>query len=53
VAWPDVDDLDRFIWNLDSPFERRPTSDGSVEILAKGRSAVTLLVWLDGIVETL
>jgi hypothetical protein len=30
--------------------ERRPTTDGGVEILAKGRSAIALLVWLDGIV---
>ena len=52
VARPDIDDLDRFMWDLDSPFERRPTTDGGVEILAKGRSAVTLLVWLEGIVET-
>jgi hypothetical protein len=50
VAKPDVADLDGFMWDTDSPFERRPTTDGGVEILAKGRSAVTLLVWLEGIV---
>jgi len=50
VARPDIEDLDRFMWEVDSPFERRPTTDGGVEILAKGRSAVTLLVWLGGIV---
>jgi hypothetical protein len=50
VAKPDIADLDRFMWNVDSPFERRPTTDGGVEILAKGRSAIALLVWLEGIV---
>jgi hypothetical protein len=50
VARPDVEDLDRFMWSVDSPFTRRPTTDGGVEILAKGRSAVTLLVWLEGLV---
>jgi hypothetical protein len=51
VAKPDVGDLDKFMWDVDSPFERRPTTDGGVEILAKGRSAVTLLVWLEGIAK--
>jgi hypothetical protein len=46
VGRPDVADLDRFMWEADSPFERRPTADGGVEILAKGRAAVTLAVWL-------
>jgi hypothetical protein len=50
VAKPDVADLDRFMWNVDSPFERSPTTDGRFEIFAKGRSAIALLVWLDGIV---
>ena len=50
VAKPDVEDLHRFMWDVDSPFERRPTTDGGLEVLAKGRSAVTLLVWLEGIV---
>jgi hypothetical protein len=51
VARPDADDLDRFMFETDSPYEQRRTTDGGVEILAKGRSAVTLLVWLDGIVR--
>ncbi len=46
VGEPDVADLDRFMWNTDSPFERRVTTDGGVEILARGRSAVTLSLWL-------
>jgi hypothetical protein len=52
VAKPDVADLDRFMWNVDSPFEKRLTAAGGVEILAKGRSAIALLVWLEGIVGT-
>jgi hypothetical protein len=48
VAEPDVTHLDSFMWETDSPFERRLTltADGGVEIVAKGRSAVTLAVWL-------
>jgi hypothetical protein len=51
VGGPDVADLDRFMWETDSPFERRSTADGGVEIVAKGRSAVTLVVWLQELVE--
>lgn len=50
VAKPDPDDLDKFMWDVDAPFARHTTTDGGLEILAKGRSAVTLLVWLEGIV---
>ncbi len=50
VAKPDANDLERFMFETDSPYERRMTSDGGIEILAKGRSAVTLLVWLEEIV---
>jgi hypothetical protein len=51
VGRPDVDDLDRFTWDTDSPFERRPTADGGIAIVAKGRSAVTLAMWLQDLVE--
>jgi hypothetical protein len=51
VAQPDPDDLERFMWDTDSPYEQRRTGDGGVEILAKGRSAVTLLVWLEDLVR--
>jgi hypothetical protein len=51
VARPDADDLDKFMFETDSPYEHRRTSDGGIEILAKGRSAVTLLVWLEDIVR--
>ena len=51
VAAPDLADLDRLRCNADAPFERRPTTDGGVEVLAQGRSAkVLLLGWLAGIV---
>lgn len=46
VGKPDVADLDEFMWKTDSPFERHATGDGGVEILARGRSAVTLSAWL-------
>src|ERR1035438_983842 len=51
VAAPDLSDLDRLMGNANAPFERRPTADGGVEVLAQGRSAkVLLLGWLTGIV---
>jgi len=51
VASPDLTDLDRVMWNANAPFERRPTTDGGVEILAQGRSGkVLFLGWLAGIV---
>jgi hypothetical protein len=53
VAAPDLSDLDRVMWNADAPFERRPTTDGGVEVLAQGRSAkVPLLGWLAGIIDS-
>lgn len=51
VAKPDADDLDKFMFETDSPYEHNRTTDGGIEILAKGRSAVTLLVWLEEIVQ--
>lgn len=51
VQRPDIADLDRFMWETDSPFERRVTADGGVEIIAKGRSAITLVVWLQELVD--
>jgi hypothetical protein len=52
VAKPDPDDLDRFMFDTDSPYEHRRTTDGGIEIVAKGRSAVTLLAWLEELVRT-
>ena len=49
VAAPYLSDLDRFMCNGDAPFERRPTTDGGTEILARGRSAQVLIGWLTGI----
>ncbi|MGO9835488.1 MAG: hypothetical protein ACLP1X_14840 [Polyangiaceae bacterium] len=51
MAAPDLADLDRVMCSADAPFDRRPTTDGGVEVLAQGRSAkVLLLGWLAGIV---
>jgi hypothetical protein len=38
------------MFEMDSPYEHRRTTDG-IEIVAKGRSAVTPLVWLEEIVR--
>jgi hypothetical protein len=51
VGRPDAADLDRFMWETDSPYDGRPTGDGGIEIVAKGRSAVCLLVWLEELVK--
>ena len=51
VARPDADDLAKFMGETDSPYEHHRIADGGVEIRAEGRSAVTLLVWLDQLVR--
>jgi len=51
VGRPDIADLDRFMWETDSPFERRLTPDGGVEMVARGRSAVMLAQWLQELVR--
>lgn len=51
VAQPDLDDLDRHMWATDSPYEKTVTTNGGAELLAKGRSAVTMLVWLEGLFD--
>jgi hypothetical protein len=52
VAKPDVKDLDRFMWKVDSPYDKHVTTHGGIEILAKGRSAIAVAAWLEGIVGT-
>jgi hypothetical protein len=49
IGRPDVADLDRFMWETDSPFERRVTANGGVEIVASGRSALVLALWLQAL----
>jgi hypothetical protein len=51
VGRPDLADLDSFMWNVDSPFERHPTGDGGIEIRASGRSAIALAVWLQDLID--
>jgi hypothetical protein len=43
---PDWNQLERFMWETDSPYEKRLTTSGGAEIRARGRSAVTLVSWL-------
>ncbi|HEY1693386.1 MAG TPA: hypothetical protein VGG39_14565 [Polyangiaceae bacterium] len=50
VGQPDLADLDRFMWEVDAPFERRPTAEGGIEIVAAGRSAVVLVIWLHDLI---
>jgi hypothetical protein len=52
VGKPDADDLDKFMFEVDAPYEHRRTSDGGIELVAKGRSAICLLVWLERLLDT-
>jgi hypothetical protein len=51
VARVDLDELERHMWNTDAPYERAVTRQGGVHLFARGRSAVSLLVWLAGLLE--
>ena len=50
VTEPDLADLDRHMWSCDAPYEKSVTKMGGVELRARGRSAVTLSVWLEQLV---
>lgn len=50
VSAPDLPALDAFMFRLDAPYETRTTSNGDVELGARGRSAIALAEWLDGLV---
>jgi hypothetical protein len=52
VSCPDVDRLERFMWERDAPYEYRKTKHGDLEILAKGRSALSLFAWLNELVRS-
>ncbi len=52
VREPDLDDLERHMWAADAPYSKRVTSLGGVELGATGRSAVVMLVWLEGLLPT-
>jgi hypothetical protein len=51
VARPDAADLERFMFEVDAPYSGRRTSDGGIEIVARGRSAICLLIWLEELVN--
>lgn len=53
VREPDLDDLERHMWAGDAPYLKRVASLGGVELGAKGRSAVVMLVWVasEGVVD--
>jgi hypothetical protein len=49
VPPPDLLTLDRFMREAQAPYETRPTRDGhAVQVVARGRSAPSLLAWLGG-----
>jgi len=43
---PDLEDLERFMWAGDAPYEKRLTGDGGVELFAKGRGGFQLVLWI-------
>jgi hypothetical protein len=51
VRNPGADDLDAFMLESDAPYEGGKTADGGVQVLTKGRSAICLLIWLEGVVR--
>lgn len=52
VTLPDLATLEQHMWTTDSPYSKRVAKDSGVELQAKGRSAVTMIVWLAGLLET-
>jgi hypothetical protein len=48
----DADELAEFMWKTDSPYEHRKFAEGGLEIRAEGRSAVTLVIWLEGVARS-
>ena len=50
VGEPDLEELERHMWDCDAPYEKREATMG-VQITARGRSATALLVWLEGLFE--
>jgi hypothetical protein len=50
LGQPDLADLEEHMFSTDAPYERRLLHDGGVELVAKGRSAVCLAVWLQSYV---
>jgi len=52
VDEPDLQGLENFMFQLDAPYTKRVTESGSVEIEARGRSAIVLGEWLDGFLSS-
>jgi hypothetical protein len=50
VARPDLQNLNKFMLNVDCSCHKRLTADGGVEILARGRSAIAVFAWLERII---
>lgn len=46
VAEPDLEALDRHMWTCDAPYEQRAATAG-VQLVARGRSAVVFITWLE------
>ena len=42
---PDLEDLERFMWAGDAPYDKRLTGDGGVELFAKGRGLLLRWGW--------
>lgn len=47
VRQPDLEDLNKHMWDCDAPYVKRSINPEVVEIDAQGRSAIALWEWLD------
>jgi hypothetical protein len=46
VGRPDLEELDRFMWAHDAPYEKQLSEAGGVALFAKGRGGQMLAEWI-------
>ena len=46
IRRPDLEDLERFMWRCDAPYEKRRTGGGGVQLFARGRGGFMLAFWI-------
>jgi len=47
----DAGKLEKFMWDLDAPYQIHRSSVGGAQVVARGRSAVALCEWLSELLE--
>jgi hypothetical protein len=48
-----ADELEAYMWKCDAPYDKKPTTLGGLQVSARGRSAVVLLVFLEDVAARL